>query len=77
MRLYTGTLIDRFFFRAELVPVVIQIISVIIKIIFIYNKNYHQSGVPQNLYTYTESHLLRHVHFFFLIQYIRDRGEVR
>ena len=36
--------------------------------------NYHQSGVHQNLYTYTESHLLIYVHFFFLIQNIRYRG---
>ena len=64
-RLYTGTLIDWFFLRAELVPVVIQTISLITKIIFIYKKNYHQSGVHQNLYTYTDPHLLIHVHFFF------------
>ena len=37
-RLYTGTLIDLFFLRAELVPVGIQIISVITKIIYIYKK---------------------------------------
>ena len=37
-RLYTGTLIDLFFQRAELVPVGIQIISVITKIIYIYKK---------------------------------------
>ena len=71
---YILGLIDLFFLRAELVPVVIQTISVITKIIFIYKKNYHHSGVHQNLYTYTESHLLIHVHFFFLIQNIRDRG---
>ena len=66
MRLSTRTLIDRFFLRAEPVPVIIQTISVIIKLFFLQlQKNYHQSGVPQNLYTYTESHLLRHVHFFF------------
>ena len=64
-RLSIGTLIHRFFLRAEPVPVGIQIISIITKIIFIYKKNYHQSGVHQNLYTYTESHLLIHVHFFF------------
>ena len=73
-RLSTGTLINWFFLRAEPVPVGIQTISVITKIIFIYKKNYHQSGVHQNLYTYTKSHLLIHVHFFFLIQNIRDRG---
>ena len=59
---YILGLIDLFFLRAELVLVVIQTISVIKKkIIFIYKKNYHQSGVHQNLYTYTESHLLIHV----------------
>ena len=62
---YILGLIDLFFLRAELVPVVIQTISVITKIIFIYKKNYHQSGIHQNLYTYAESHLLIHVHFFF------------
>ena len=70
---YILGLIDLFFLRAELVPVVIQTISVITKIIFIYKKNYHESGVHQNLYTYTESHLLIHVHFV-LIQNIRDCG---
>ena len=66
--LYTAeTLFDLFFLRAELVSVVIQTISVIPKIIFIYKKNYHQSGVHQNLYTYTESLFLIHVPFFFLI----------
>ena len=62
---YILGLIDLFFLRAELVPVVIQTISVITKIIFIYKNNYHQSSVHQNLYTYTESYLLIHVHFFF------------
>ena len=61
-RLYIGTLIDRFFLRAELVLVIIQTISVITKNHLHFQKNYHRSGVPQNLYTYTESHLLRHVH---------------
>ena len=35
-RLYTWTRIDLFFLKAKLVPVVIQTISVITKIIFIY-----------------------------------------
>ena len=61
-RLYTGTLIDLFFLRAELVPVGIQTISVITKNHLHIQKNYHQSGVHQNLYTYIESHLLIHVH---------------
>ena len=33
----------------------------IIKISYTYQKNYHRSGVHQNLYTYTESHLLIHI----------------
>ena len=56
-RLYTGTLVDRFFLRAELVPVVIQTISIKENHLHL-QKNYHRSGVPPNLYTYTESHLL-------------------
>ena len=68
--LYTRTLIDLFFLRAVPVPVGIQIIFVITKIILHIQKNYHQSGVHHNLYTYTESHLLIHVQF--LLQNIRD-----
>ena len=75
VRDYILGLIDLFFLRAELVPVVIQTISVITKIIFIYKKNYHQSGVHQNLYTYTESHLLIHVHFFSNIKHQRSRKQ--
>ena len=41
----------------------IQTIYVITKIILHIQKNYHRSGVHQNLYTYTESHLLIPVHF--------------
>ena len=37
-RLYTGTLIDLFFLRAEFVPVGIQTIYVITKIIYIYKR---------------------------------------
>ena len=62
-----GTLIDLFFLRVVPVPVSIQTISVITKIIYIYQKNYHRSGVHKNLYTNTESLLLLqtliHVHF--------------
>ena len=54
----TGTLIDLFFLRAVLVPVGIQRISVITKIILHIQKNYHRSGVHHNLYTYIKSHLL-------------------
>ena len=68
----TGTLIDLFFLRAVPVPVSIQTISVITKIIYIYQKNYHRSGVHKSLYTYTESHLLIHIQF--LLQNLRDYG---
>ena len=70
--LYTGTLIDMFFLRAVPVPVGIQTISVITKIILHIQKNYHRSGVHHNLYTYTKSHLLIHVQF--LLQNIRYCG---
>ena len=70
--LYTGTLIDLFFLRAVPVPVGIQTISIITKIILHIQKNYHRSGVHHNLYTYTESHLLIHVQF--LLQNIKDFG---
>ena len=68
----TGTLIDLFFNRALPALVGIQTISVITKIILHIQKNYHRSGVHDNLYTYTESHLLIHVQF--LLQNIRDCG---
>ena len=55
-----------FFFRAELIPVGIQTNFVITKNHLHTQKNYPQSGVHQNLYTYTKSHLfiqiLIHVH---------------
>ena len=47
-----------FFFRAELIPVGIQTIFVITENHLHIQKNYHRSGVHQNLYTYTKSHLL-------------------
>ena len=61
--LYTGTLINLFFLRAVPVPVGIQTIFVITKIILHIQKNYHRSGVHHNLYTYIESHLLIPIHF--------------
>ena len=67
---YTGTLIDMFFLRAYTCNCSTQTISVITKIIYIYQKNYHRSGVHKNLYTYTKSHLLIHVQF--LLQNLRD-----
>ena len=69
---YTGTLIDLFFLRADTCTCSIQTISVITKIIYIYQKNYHRSGAYKNLYTYIKSHLLIHVHF--LLQNLRDCG---
>ena len=45
-RLYTETLIDQFFLRAELVPVGIQTISVITKIIYIYIKELPPEWYP-------------------------------
>ena len=61
---YILRLFTCFFFllRAELVPVGIQTISVITKNHLHVQKNYHRSGVHQNLYTYTESHLVIHIH---------------
>ena len=57
-RPYTGTLYLIFFFKAELVPVGYGPTSYNrIKISYTYQKNYHRSGVHQNLYTFTESHL--------------------
>ena len=54
---YTGTFYP-FFFIIELIPVGIQTIFVITKNHLHKQKNYHRSGVHQNLYTYTKSHLL-------------------
>ena len=68
----TGTLINPFFLRVVPVPVSIQTISVITKIIYIYQKNYHRSGVHKNLYTYTESIFLYMYNF-----YIRDLRKQR
>ena len=70
--LYTRTLIDLFFIGAVPVPVGIQTIFLITKIILHIQKNYHRSGVHHNLYTYTESFFLIHVQF--LLQNIRDCG---
>ena len=55
--IYWDSLPD-FFFKAELVPVGYGPTSYNrIKISYTYQKNYHRSGVHQNLYTFTESHL--------------------
>ena len=37
-----------------------------IKISYTYQKNYHRSGVHQNLYTYTESHSLIQKLYFYI-----------
>ena len=60
---YILGLIDLFFLRAELVPVGYGPNSYTNNLCNNKNhlhiqKNYHRSGVHQNLYTYTESHLL-------------------
>ena len=64
--IYLGLFTFSFFSRAELIPVGIQTIFVITKNHLHTQKNYHQSGVHQNRYTYTKSHLfiqiLIHVH---------------
>ena len=61
-----------FFFQSCTCTCSIQTIYVITKIIYIYQKDYHRSGVHKSLYTYTESHLLIHVQF--LLQNLRDCG---
>ena len=53
-RLYTRTLIDLFFLRAELVPVGVQTISVIKKIIYIY-KRITTGVVSIKIYTHIPS----------------------
>ena len=72
----TGTLIDMFFLRADTCTCSIQTISIITKIIYIYQKKYHWSGAHKNLYTYTESHLLIQIliHVHFLLKNLRDCG---
>ena len=69
----TGTLIDLFFLRAVSVPVSIQTISVITKIIYIYQKNYHRSSVHKNLYTHTESLFLHMYNFYTKPQRLRKQ----
>ena len=56
--IYLDSLPLFFFFKAELIPVGIQTFFVITKNHLHIQKNYHRSGVHQNLYTYTKSHLL-------------------
>ena len=70
---YILGLLDLLFLRAELVPVVIQTISVITKIIFIYKRT--TTGVVSlNIYIHILSPIYLYMYIFFLIQNIRDRG---
>ena len=62
--LYTGTHFDMFFFRAKLVPVVMQTISVITKIIFIYNRITIEV-VSINIYTHILSPIYLYMYIFF------------
>ena len=71
-----GTLIDLFFLKAVPVPVSIQTISVITKIIYIYQKNYHRSSVHKSLYTYTESHILYMYNFYYKTSEIAEAALV-
>ena len=63
-RLYTGTLIDLFFLRAELVPVDIQTIFVITKIIYIH-KRITIGVVSIKIYT----HILSLIYLYMYICY--------
>ena len=56
-RPYTGTLYLIFFLKSNRYLWVWPTSYNIIKISYTYQKNYHRSGVYQNLYTFTESHL--------------------
>ena len=61
---YILGLIDLFFFRAELVPVVIQTISVITKIIFIYKRTTTRV-VSLKIYTHILSPIYLYMYIFF------------
>ena len=61
---YILGLIDLFFLRAKLVPVVIQTISVITKIIFIY-KRITTGVVSIKIYTHILSHIYLYMYIFF------------
>ena len=54
---YTGTLYPIFFSKTNLYLWVWPTSYNRIKISYTYQKNYHRSGVHQNLYTFIESHL--------------------
>ena len=74
-RLYTRTLIDLFFLRAELVPMGIQTISVITKIIYI-DKRTTTGVVSIKIYTHILSliYLYKHLYMYMSNINIRDRG---
>ena len=63
-RLYTGTLIDLFFLKAELVPVGIQTISVITKIIYI-DKRTTTIVVSIKIYTHILSLIYLYMYIFY------------
>ena len=60
----TGTLIDLFFLRANTCTCSIQTISVITKIIYIYQKNYHRSGAHK-IYTHIHSPIYLYMYIFY------------
>ena len=74
-RLYTRTLIDLFFLRAELVPVGIQTISVITENIYI-DKRTTTRMVSIKIYTHILSpiYLYKYLYMYMSNTIIRDRG---
>ena len=64
-----------FFFRSELILMGIQTIFVITKNHLHIQKNYHRSGVHQNLYTNTKSHLLIETLIHIYVQYKHQRPQ--
>ena len=74
-RLCTGTLIDLFFLRAELIPVGIQTISVITENIYIYKRTTTEM-VSIKIYTHTISpiYLYKYLYMYMSNTNIRGRG---
>ena len=74
-RLCTGTLIDLFFLRPELVPVGIQIIFVITENIYIYKRT-TTGMVSIKIYTHTISpiYLYKYLYMYISNTNIRNRG---
>ena len=76
-RLSTRTLVDRFFLRVELVPVVIHTISVIIKKkSFKFTKELPPEWCPSKIYTHILSliYLYKHLYLYMSNTNIRDCG---